>query len=498
MPGILARAIIGLGLLLLGVVAFVPSLHEPATAQDEGALVLYPTLLLEGAVPIRDFFTPYGPGAHVPIAAVFAVFGESVLAERWTGIGYRALLIGALYLLAVPLGRLPAVAAAAVATVLLIPLGAVALPSLLAIGLVLAAAAAGVRAIKETGSRAWPLAAGGLLGAALLVRFDFVLPAGLVAALLLWRLDRPGRVALAAAAAIALTPYLVLLAIASDELVQLGRMLDDLAAGRRLPLPGLGTFTSWLLIFTALGVAAAIAGAVARRSHSLVLLAAAGVGAAPYGLSRVDVFHLAPGAAVAVGAGITAGAVLLGSTRLPPAARALLVAAAAVVIVTLCGTSLRIVGERAQMVVTADWPESFAARSGDRSFPMGSEEDAREVEAALADARRVRPGGRLIVASRDLRRANYADTFLYYLAPDFRRGTYWLERNPGTVNRPDSGFVEELQDADVLILNSVWDVITESTNASARPGPETPNEILHTRFCPQGTFDTLGVFVPCR
>jgi hypothetical protein len=57
---------------------------------DEGLILLGATRVLDGAVPHRDFYTLYGPGQFYALAALFKLFGVSVLVERAWDAAVRA------------------------------------------------------------------------------------------------------------------------------------------------------------------------------------------------------------------------------------------------------------------------------------------------------------------------------------------------------------------------------------------------------------------------
>lgn len=63
---------------------------------DEGFVLHVAERVLRGQVPYRDFFTQLTPGAFLTLAAVFKLFGPSVIAGRWVTVGL-GLLITALF-----------------------------------------------------------------------------------------------------------------------------------------------------------------------------------------------------------------------------------------------------------------------------------------------------------------------------------------------------------------------------------------------------------------
>ena len=49
---------------------------------DEALVLVGATRVADGAIPHRDFYTPYGPAQFYVLAGLFKVFGPSVLVER--------------------------------------------------------------------------------------------------------------------------------------------------------------------------------------------------------------------------------------------------------------------------------------------------------------------------------------------------------------------------------------------------------------------------------
>ena len=56
------------------------------TPMEEGFMLVFPELVLDGEVPNRDFLHLYGPGSLWVLAAVFEIFGVSLAAERIVGL----------------------------------------------------------------------------------------------------------------------------------------------------------------------------------------------------------------------------------------------------------------------------------------------------------------------------------------------------------------------------------------------------------------------------
>jgi hypothetical protein len=118
-----------------------------------------------------------------------------------------------------------------------------------------------------------------------------------------------------------------------------------------------------------------------------------------------------------------------------------------------------------------------------RDFISGSNSVVDDANGLIGEINRLAaPGDRLFVGPRDSRFTNYNDTFLYYLLPNLRPASRYLEMNPGAANRPGSGLAEQIAAADWLILTSRYDLWNEG-NASRIPGSSVPNEVIRRRFC---------------
>jgi hypothetical protein len=114
-----------------------------------------------------------------------------------------------------------------------------------------------------------------------------------------------------------------------------------------------------------------------------------------------------------------------------------------------------------------------------------------------AAARLARPGQTLFVGPSDLRRTNYNDTYLYYLLPQLRPASFYMEMNPQTANLPGSGLATELRHADLLILNQRWDSWPER-NSSSKLGSPLPNRIVANEFCTVATSGDERLLRRCR
>ena len=68
----------GLAILALAALLMVPCLRAPAPGLDEGVLTAYPARMLDGELPHRDYYYPYGPASVWTIAAASALVGPGL------------------------------------------------------------------------------------------------------------------------------------------------------------------------------------------------------------------------------------------------------------------------------------------------------------------------------------------------------------------------------------------------------------------------------------
>src|SRR4051812_15644618 len=74
---IVAAALVAIFLLI----PFSHGFKTPAAPMDEGALLLYPELILKGQLPYRDFETFYGPGNLYALAGTYKLLGCNISVE---------------------------------------------------------------------------------------------------------------------------------------------------------------------------------------------------------------------------------------------------------------------------------------------------------------------------------------------------------------------------------------------------------------------------------
>lgn len=469
-----------------------PSTTGVGSPMDEGAVVAYASEVLDGAIPHRDFLTFYGPGNPWLVAGAFWFAGESVATERAVGLVYRLLIVLSLFALGLRLGGVLGGVLAGVVSAWIMSeeiVWAYATYAAIGFGLVaLALASAGLRREHDSGRSTLFLAAGLVGGIGILMRFDFA-PAILASALPLlalvsWRARAWYGVGLLVTAGI-YVPHLALVGW-----TRLERLVGDLSAAgraRRLPLPALDSEPGYLL---AAGVAVALGCIVLgarlwRRGDrvsgpALVALGLFSCALVPWTIFRADIFHVRPFALVPLSV-LPAVALLLVSRLSPAGRRGSAAAAVAVtgVVALLLFDDVEAKLERAR--------DLRGLRTAERGFyDDDSVGGKRAVERLRALAR---PGDRLFVGMKDLRRAEYGPTYMYFLLRELEPASYYMELNPGTANREGSGLADELRRADWLILTTEYDFRRDSTEL----GPNEPNEVVRDHFCLR--FESGGYFL---
>ena len=513
------------------------------TPMEEGFMLVFPEMVLDRKVPNRDFLHLYGPGSLWVLAAVFAVAGVSLAAERVVGYLQHLGVAFGVYRLLRPWGPWVAGGGGALAAMVVITpsgLSAMAWVGGVALGLwALGSALEAEEATHDARRRNRHAAVAGLVaGAALLYRLDLVLAVGASGIVVWLGLDRSARRRLLAGFAAGCGPYLVHLLMAGPSAFVRGLVLEpvfDLRGGRHLPIPpstdrfdgflqGAGALDQppwplpapggprqlwlWFFALLAVGVVLVVGGVVAHRrgqGRRLLAIATFSVGLFPQAIQRPDSTHLAWVGCVAF-AMLPAAVIELwraarpGLRRHPIPPRTLALAAVAVPSVLLLAVAPHFT-YRSYAEATA---QSLGHRRTERTiehhgrrFPYKRHDAVAAVTEMLPVVDRLtEPGDRLIVGPGDLRKTPYSEAFLYYLLPDLEPGTRYIEMDPGVANAPDSGLADELRQADVVILSTIRDDWNEP-NDSLLFGPNEPNEVLETEFCLRGSYG-IDPFDPDR
>lgn len=515
-------AAVAVGCLVVVVPYWIATVRQPLSTMEESARLLYPDLLAHGQWPNRDFEHVYGPGDLWVLAATYAVTGPSLLALRTLGVLYHLLASVAVAGIGWRVDRRLAIGAAATCWLLLAPVGGP-LPAVGAMALILAAVWAAMVACSAPHRTVVVAAAGLAAAAALSFRPDFGVAVVLGCAPLwatpaLRRRWRP----LTGGAAAGLVPLAVHVAVVGPRSAWQGMVVDPVvrhSPGRRLPFPpsfdeapdvftriadatGAPTYAPWSLpVQVALVVWAAVAACVGlvvvvavarvragRAPRPLLALGGVALGLLPYAVQRADSAHAGlvlagVGPLVPIAIALVRRSAVAVSSRRPAVVRlASWWGVAAVVAVVPAAPAILAQPAAARYADAIGRPAAVVVEgSSGRSLPLPPRVGD-EVQAVVDAVRRhTAPGARIVVAPRDLRRTNYAETYLYHLLPDRRPGTYHLEMNPGTANGPTSRLPGDLGRADLVVLTSRFDGWREA-NRSHRAGSSEATGVVATRF----------------
>jgi hypothetical protein len=525
-------------LVVFGVIAFFLALplrgllRSQGPPMEEGFMLVFPERVLHGDLPNRDFLHLYGPGSLWLLAGWFKVLGVSLWSERLFGLLQQIGVVLGVYGLARRFGRSVALPCALISLVIIVPpigLTALAWVGGVALGLL------GLLSVVEARSSADPTRAGRLAlfggflsGWALLFRPDLVLAVTLGTLVMAWGMTRPFTSRLLTGFGIGVAAYLVHLATAGPVTVFKGMVLDPLIylrGGRRLPVPPplnhldgflqragslqqlhwpIPSFTAsqqlTLWFFGLLTTVIVLVGvgwwAVRRepsRFESRVLLAVAlfSLGMMPQAVQRVDSAHFGWVGCVPVAFLPVALAEVL-RVRAPqwrPSTRG-----AVAGLGTLLAMILLI------PFYTARPYSDYTGQSFDnhrlawkierkgRIFYYGRPDVAAAAKQLLAKVDEVgTKGQRVLVGTTDLRKTPYSDAYLYYLLPEYRPGTYYIEMDPGVANRKGSKLAHDVATSDIVILSSVWNDWSEP-NDSRKVGSDVPNQVLQRDFVEVGSY----------
>lgn len=506
--------------------------HYQGPSMEEGHMLAFPAELLKGNVANRDFLHLYGPGSLWVLAAAFKVFGTALATERAVGWLQHAALAFGLWALVRPVGRWWAATAGALSALIVItPVGLAAMAWNGAIAAGVWAVALGARSVAAAGRgddrRATWLAAGAGIcaGVALLYRPDLVLAVGAALALLWWHSAARQRRWLVGASLGTSALALIHVAMAGIGPSWEGMFVEpvfELRAGRSLPVPpswdrvdgyfqksGLLRTEGWpfpmigvpkqivawfwlsILVTVALAVAAWWMGRDERvRDLPPTLGLRAGSLYAALLVSQIlqrpDSAHLAWVTTVSFPIALAVGVTVLRAVRpqLPPVAVSALAGGALAVLlfVAIPFFPVRSYVDVVSHGLRGD-PFGYRIERDGRTFYLADREAARAAQEVVDRLdRELTPGESLVESPIDLSRTVYSDAYLYYLFPELEAGTRFIEMDPGVSNAPDSGFAEEVRNADWLILTRRWERWEESNDATVPEDPR-PNRIVERDFC---------------
>ncbi|KRB43853.1 hypothetical protein [Terrabacter sp. Root181] len=441
---------------------------------DEVGLVLYPLKLSEGLVIHRDFFSPYGPGGNRVVQGVFAVFGPSITVERCVGIAYHLLIALGLFVLARPLGRVPATAAGLTCAVCFLWFA----PAAYAWFGGLALAVGSLALLANSRRPAVAVIAGALAG---------LIPFWRPEMAILWLAAVPLCVATHRKLA-----YVVGLAVGAipvaAHLATAGISVFANAIASRLSVNGQTSLTNvdakvWILLgLSVLGIGVQFWCSHSSATQRPLFLSTAILGTLlmPQALQRTDVYHtiyaacvILPMTAATLISRLDAGLVARTLTPLR------LVAAATAVGVSVAVGSL--------LIYQLPWS---TLESAGRALPVTPDSRQRLSQVMATLRSHVKPGSKVFMGSQDMSRPGVNDNELYYLLPEYRSPFFYLELAPGASERAGSPLVQDILSADALVLRDTPREATDSEYPNVTPGVQDANEIVKANFC---LVDTVGV-----
>jgi hypothetical protein len=475
----------------------------PGGAMDEGSLLVYPELILKGQLPYRDFETFYGPGNFWVLSIAYTLFGTDMSVERAVGLAYRLLILLSVFGIAQRWGAVAAIGTMALMGMLLAFTGLYAGPWIAAVAFALCS----LWMIAKVDS-SWRCFAGGLFGGmALLCRVDFGLALIASTLPLFLLMKREGKYRYLSGVVLTLLPLGWLMVVVGP-----GQLLHSLFLfpvfhlnpARRLPILSAEDYLVYLLcvhlLVSALNVAVGIV-AVRRepmqtRGRLLLGVALLGFGLTHYALQRFDFNHMLFSLFLPLSLLPLSILVLLpeksgtflGRVR-PGLALFIAFTVMQIGLSQFCllyykwfSEGLRHPFAREASTKHHDSDLGTFIRQHGRSFSFRTDEEARTTESMLTELDKLSsPGQRLFVGPGDLRRTNFGDTYIYYLMPQLRAATYFLEMNPFSANAPDSRLASDVKSADWLVLNRMWDYWDEA-NDSRQLGPDAPNVAVREEF----------------
>ena len=468
-------------------------------------VLVYPEMILKGQLPYRDFESITGPGNPMILAGAYAAIGTNLFVERGVGLAYRVLIVLAIFGIAQRWGALIA-ASCAILTIVLLA-GTDLWANTWYTGLSFALCSLWAMADVTSSWRCF--IAGLLAGIALLGRCDFG-PALIVSSLPLFlSMERSAKLRFIAGIVLALSPLIWMTLIIGPMPIFHSLFVFPvfkLNPGRHLAISAAPWRMQCLLV---LQIGASItniaAGIVELRNHAsrqrgrlLLGVGLLGIGLIHYAIQRFDSGHVLNSALLAVSF-LPLSTLILSSAVTKAFPRKLATAAAVLAMLIFLGfiapaftrfyrsvrVALGFVAPR-QATKTGEQLEPgdkgiFIVHHG-RPFAFGFPYAAEDADKLLTELERVSvPGQRLFVGPGDLRLTNYCDTYIYYLEPQLRPATYFLEMNPGSANAPHSRLAPDVASADWVILNRRWDFLNE-VNRSTQVGSDEPNHVLREDF----------------
>lgn len=127
-------------------------------------------------------------------------------------------------------------------------------------------------------------------------------------------------------------------------------------------------------------------------------------------------------------------------------------------------------------------PVSYPVTNHGREWEYASGDQAFDISRVVTATDRLGPGHpNLLVGTQDLSRTPYVDDSLYFLLPQFREVSHFLDFHPGVALHHGRQLAADVAAANVLILARFS---PDGPNASRQRGDEPANEIVHRDFLP--------------
>ena len=497
-------------------------------------MLYFPERIMKGDIPNVDFLHLYGPGSLDALVGWYGLFGHTLASERTFGLMQHLGVIFGIYALTRAWGRAAATISGLVcAVIVLTPIGLSAMAweggvALAIWSLIFAVRAYNIAASPDAAYRRAAIhrcavVSGIFAGAALSFRPDLIIALSLAHAWLLWRRNRASLRSFVLGSVVGMLPLFVHLAVAGIGPSFRGMVIDPvvhLRPGRTLPVPpswnGFDAALQWIaeqtppwwgipsiawnrqLFFWFFAMLFAIAanlvvarralklGNIGGRGVALMMGALFGLGILPQAMQRPDSTHLAWVVCVSFAVLPVTIIEVLTWARPRMAVRRRLIASLAVMaalLVIVCPFfTLRMYLLHTRVSV-GNKPAPFHVSRNDREFWMGNASAAAASRELIADLQsQMHPGQRLLVGPADLSRTIYSDVMFYWMFPELKPATYYIEMDPGLADKAGSRLAADVRSADWLILTNFWTGWHEN-NASDHYGSKVPNHVVATDFC---------------
>ena len=456
-----------------------PSFGWPLVSMDESVLLVYAEQVRSGGVPHRDFFTVYGPAPFYMLARLFSIFGSALEVERALGLVLHIAIALGCYSLGRQRDRATALLAGSLSLIMLAPLGTVAYAWLGAL-----ACLVGAVSLAQRRQRVGDFGAGLLAGLSACFRPELIVVAVAVLAPHLWR---SGRWRWTTAGFVAgLSP------LAASALVAGPRMWQNIVPGRigvngslRLtdnPGQSLAVLTSLICVTAIL-----VHYAWKRRSRVAVSHVLLALGILPQALQRMDTDHALYTLC------ITAPLVVVGAAAGPTTADSIRRRRMLVV-----STIIAVMGSMSVMVLRPTHETVRVTLSG-RSAVIEAQDLPNLMDTRNALLAHAPSGGNVFIGSTDMSRAALSRILVYYLLPELRPRSYYLELAAGISERAHSGLADDLRRADVLLLTPMPEELREQLFPYITKGSDEANRVVASEFCPvnETRWGTVYQHRPC-